>query len=115
METHEEKVDGALVVAPRGRIDTTTSDDLEKRLVRHLDLGERRVVVDMGAIEYISSAGLRVLLLVAKRLRNAGGDLVLCALGPPVRQVFELAGFLPIFRVEASRALALARLASPPR
>ena len=115
MEIQEEQHGGVLVVAPVGRVDTTTSIDLEKRLVRHLDLGERRVVVDMGAIEYISSAGLRVLLLVAKRLRTAGGDLVLCALGPAVRQVFELAGFLPIFRIEATRALALARLASPPR
>ena len=113
MEIHEEKHEGLLVVAPAGRIDTTTSIDLEKRLVRHLDTGERHLVIDLGGIEYISSAGLRVLLLVAKRVRAAGGDLVLCALGPAVRQVFELAGFLSIFRVEPSREQALARLASP--
>ena len=113
MEIQEEKHEGVLVVAPVGRVDTTTSIDLEERLVRHLDTGERHLVIDLGGIEYISSAGLRVLLILAKKLKAAGGDLVLCALGPAVRQVFELAGFLPIFRVEATREQALARLASP--
>ena len=115
MDIHEEKQEGVLVLVPEGRVDSTTSDDLEKRLVGHMDRGERRLVIDMGGIEYISSAGLRVLLLLAKRLRAAGGDLVLCALGPAVRQVFELAGFLPIFRLEATREQALARMASPSR
>ena len=70
-------------------------------------------MIDLAGTQYISSAGLRVLLLLAKKLRAARGDLVLCALGPTVRQVFELAGFLSIFRVEPSRTQALARLASP--
>lgn len=113
MEIHEERNDGVLVVAPTGRVDTTTSDDLERRLLRHVEAGERRLVIDMVGIEYISSAGLRVLLLLAKKLRAAEGELVLCALGPAVRQVFELAGFLPIFRLEASREQALRRLAPP--
>ena len=115
MEIQEEKQGGVLLVVAKGRVDTTTSIDLEERLVRHLDTGERRFVIDMGGVEYISSAGLRVLLLLAKKLRAARGDLVLCALGPTVRQVFELAGFLPIFRLEATRELALARLASTSR
>jgi stage II sporulation protein AA (anti-sigma F factor antagonist) len=113
MEIREERNDGVLVVAATGRIDTTTSDDLERRLLRHVEASERRLVVDMAGVEYISSAGLRVLLLLAKKLRAVEGELVLCALGPAVRQVFELAGFLPIFRVEASRERALARLAPP--
>jgi anti-anti-sigma factor len=66
--------------------------------------------VDFSGVEYISSAGLRVLLVAAKRM--GGGGLVLCALTEPVRQVFDLAGFLPLFAVEASRDGALARLAS---
>ncbi len=73
------------------------------------DGGERRIVLDLGGIEYVSSAGLRVLLLVAKKLRLGDGELGLCALGPAVRQVFELAGFLSIFPIEASRAAAVER------
>lgn len=113
MEILEERSGGVLVVAPQGRLDTTTSPDLEKRLLDHVDGGLRHLVLDLGGIEYISSAGLRVLLLVAKKLRTGGGDVVLCALGPSVRQVFELAGFLSIFRMEASRLAAIERVAAP--
>lgn len=113
MEIVEERNGGVLVVAPRGRLDTTTSPDLEKRLLSHIDTGARQVVLDLEGIEYISSAGLRVLLLVAKKLRGGGGDVVLCGLGPAVRQVFELAGFQSIFPIEASRAAAVERAGGP--
>ena len=113
MEIVEERSGGVLVVAPRGRLDTTTSPDLEKRLQGHVDAGVRQLVLDLSGIEYISSAGLRVLLLVAKKLRAAGGEVVLCALGPAVRQVFELAGFLSIFPIEPSRTAAIERAAVP--
>ena len=113
MEIVEGRSGGVLVVALRGRLDTTTSPDLEKRLLGHVDAGARQVVLDLEGIEYISSAGLRVLLLVAKKLRTGGGDVVLCALGPAVRQVFELAGFLSIFPIEPSRAAAVERAAIP--
>jgi stage II sporulation protein AA (anti-sigma F factor antagonist) len=114
MEIQEGRSGDVLVVAPRGRVDSTTSGDLEARLLDVLGSGQRRLVLDLAGIEYISSAGLRVLLLVAKRLKTAQGDLVLCALTPAVRQVFELAGFLAIFQLEDSREAALARL-GPPR
>jgi stage II sporulation protein AA (anti-sigma F factor antagonist) len=113
MEIQEGRSGDVLVVAPRGRVDSTTSGDLEARLLDVLGSGQRRLVLDLAGIEYISSAGLRVLLLVAKRLKTAQGDLVLCALTPAVRQVFELAGFLSIFQLEDSREAALARLGLP--
>jgi stage II sporulation protein AA (anti-sigma F factor antagonist) len=113
MEIQEGRSGDVLVVTPRGRVDSTTSGDLEQRLLDLLGSGQRRLVLDLAGIEYISSAGLRVLLVVAKRLKTAQGDLVLCALTPAVRQVFELAGFLSIFQLEDSREAALARLAPP--
>jgi len=112
MDIQQERSDAVVVIAPSGRIDSTTSEALEQALTRALDAGERRLVVDFDRVSYISSAGLRVLLVAAKRLRAAHGALVLCALGEPVRQVFELAGFLPLFAVERSRDLALTRCAS---
>jgi anti-anti-sigma factor len=68
--------------------------------------------VDFAGVEYISSAGLRVFLLLAKRMRDLQGRVVLCAMPEPVRQVFRLAGFMPLFLVEPSRDAALARLAT---
>jgi len=113
MEIQEGRSGDVLVVTPRGRVDSTTSGDLEQRLLDLLGSGQRRLVLDLAGIEYISSAGLRVLLVVAKRLKTAQGDLVLCSLTPAVRQVFELAGFLSIFQLEDSREAALDRLAPP--
>ena len=113
MEIREERSGRVLVVAPVGRVDSNSSPQLESRLLAHLAKGEQRIVIDMHGVEYISSAGLRVLLMLGKRLGESG-RLVLCSLGPAVRQVFELAGFVPIFNVETSREVALARAGDGP-
>jgi anti-anti-sigma factor len=103
--------DGVLILAPAGRVDSTTAAALDDALRPASD--ERRLIVDLSGVEYMSSAGLRVLLVVAKRTRASAGQLVLCGLTDPVRQVFELAGFLPLFTVEPSRDRAIARLNTP--
>jgi len=110
MEIGEERTAGALVIVPVGRVDSVSSGELERHVVTRLDAGERRVVIDMAGVEYISSAGLRVLLVAAKRLKPPAGALVLCGLGPGVRTVLELAGFTSLFAVEPARAQALARV-----
>jgi stage II sporulation protein AA (anti-sigma F factor antagonist) len=110
MQIGEERAGSALVLAPAGRLDSVTSNELEKRVSSRLDAGERLLVVDLAGVEYISSAGLRVLLMAAKRLKEPPAALVLCGLGPSVRTVLELAGFLPLFAIEPGREQALARL-----
>jgi anti-anti-sigma factor len=113
MQIGEERVGGVLVVAPGGRVDSVSSSELERLVVARIDGGEKRLVMDLSGVEYISSAGLRVLLMAAKRLKEPAAGLVLCGLGPSVRTVLELAGFLPLFVVEAGREQALARLGDP--
>jgi anti-anti-sigma factor len=110
MRIGEERVGGALLIAPEGRVDSVSSGELERLVVSRIDAGDKRLVLDLSGVEYISSAGLRVLLMAAKRLREPPGALVLCEMGPSVRTVLELAGFLPLFSVEARREQALARL-----
>jgi anti-anti-sigma factor len=110
MQIGEERSAGALVIAPAGRLDSVSSSAFEQHVGSRLDAGERRLVIDLSGVEYISSAGLRVLLLAAKRLKQPPAALVLCGLGPGVRAVLELAGFLPLFTIEPARAQALARL-----
>ena len=104
---------GVAVIAPAGRIDTTTSGALDDAIRRVVDEGARDLLIDLSATEYISSAGLRVFLVLAKRLRDLRGRLVLCGMTDPVRQVFQLAGFMPLFTVEASQSAALARCTEP--
>ena len=114
MEIVEEKQGGVLILAPGGRVDSASSGELEAALLKSLEAGEARLVVDLGAVEYISSAGLRVLLMLVKKLQGSGGRLVLCAIPESVRLVFELAGFLPLFEIEDSREAAVARLEAGP-
>ena len=114
MNIEQNVLDGITILAPAGRIDTTTSGPFEETVRKAVDGGARDVVVDFSRVDYISSAGLRVFLVLAKRMRDLKGRLVLCAMPEPVRQVFHLAGFLPLFNVEPSRDAALARFAAQP-
>lgn len=113
MDIKEERQDGVIVVAPVGRIDSTTSGALDAHLMRLSSGGPLRIVIDFAGVDYISSAGLRVMLALAKRTRDTRGALALAALGDGVRQVFELAGFLPLFSVESTRERAIQSIASP--
>ena len=70
-------------------------------------------MVDFSGVDYISSAGLRVMLVLARRVRDANGQLGLCAMGDAVRQVFQLAGYLPLFTIRDSRAAAVQQIAGP--
>ena len=112
MNIQQNVLEGITVIAPGGRIDTTTSGPLEEAVRKTVDAGARDLVIDFSSVDYISSAGLRVFLLLAKRMRDLKGRLVLCGMPEPVRQVFHLAGFLPLFSVEPSRDTALARFAA---
>ena len=103
-EAHEA---GVVVVSPQGRIDSTTSAVLERHLQGLAAAGRTRVVVDFSGVDYISSAGLRVLLALAKRGRDLKGRVALFGLNDSVRQVFELAGFVALFTITATRAEAV--------
>jgi len=99
----EETVRGVAVMAPKGRIDSVTAKEFETATLAQIDGGAMKMVFDFGELDYISSAGLRVVLLAGKRLRTAGGSLVLCALQPAIRDVFEISGFLGLFDVRDTR------------
>ena len=98
---------GVVVVSPRGRIDSTTSVTLERHLQELAAAGQTRVVVDFTGVDYISSAGLRVMLALAKRGRDQKGRVALFGMNDSVRQVFELAGFVALFTIAPTRAEAL--------
>ncbi|MCK9515528.1 MAG: STAS domain-containing protein [Ottowia sp.] len=99
----------ATIVPLQGQINSTNANGLEAEVLTLLDGGVKNLVLDFSALDYISSAGLRMVLVVAKRLKQEGGQLVLCAMQPHVREVFDISGFLAILNVEATRADALAR------
>ena len=98
---------GVIVVSPRGRIDSTTSALLDRHLQGLAAAGQTRVVVDFTGVDYISSAGLRVLLALAKRGRDQKGRVALFGMNDSVRQVFDLAGFVALFTITPTRAEAV--------
>ncbi len=91
----------ALVISLQGKLDSITSPVLEKDLMELMAGGERFLVLDLGDLDYISSAGLRTILAVTKRLKEKQGRLILASLKSMVREVFEISGFssiIPIFK-----------------
>jgi anti-anti-sigma factor len=99
MEIKEEKLGEVKIVALHGSLDAATSGGAEKRLQSILAQGEQRLVVDMTGLTYISSMGLRVLIIVAKDLQQSGGRLALAGLSPHIHEVFRIAGFTRIFSI----------------
>jgi anti-anti-sigma factor len=100
---------GPTVLAPSGRLDANTSPAFEREMLAELNRSPRGLVMDFSALGYVSSAGLRVVLLAAKKVKAAGGAFVLCGLAPAIAEVFKVSGFLSILTVEPDRAAALAR------
>ena len=114
MRLDEARFADVVVLGPIGRVDHVTAEELKTALAPHLARcgpGHDHVVLDFAGVDYISSAGLRVMLVLARRLRDANGQLGLCAMGDAVRQVFQLAGFLPLFVVGDSRAAVVQQIA----
>ena len=80
------------IVHISGRIDAATSDTLEDTIMDILDTGENRIILNLSDTNYISSAGLRVLVVVSKQLQEAG-QFCLCSLNDNVREIIEMSGF----------------------
>ncbi|MFA7430324.1 MAG: STAS domain-containing protein [Rhodospirillaceae bacterium] len=109
MSITAERDGNTLILELQGRLDSTSSAAVEADILGQLDGGAAHVVLDFARLDYISSAGLRVILVTAKRVKQAGGIMVLCALQPHIREVFEISGFLSILTVTDDRAAAMAK------
>lgn len=99
MEISNEKIKGLQVVKIGGRIDSSTAVEFEKKMIEIIDSGNNTLVVDFTKIVFISSAGLRVLLLAAKKVKPYGGKIILCGLSKEVREVFDISGFTAMFAI----------------
>lgn len=99
MKITERVEHGINVFVLEGRIDTQAAADMDQVLQAAVSEGKRKMVVDMSEVEYISSAGLRVLAAVLVKNREEGGDLKLAALNPRVMRVFRIIGFDMFFSI----------------
>ncbi len=87
----------------RGRLDALTSAEIQKVFDQLIQAGARTILVDFGEVNYISSAGLRLLLFVQKQLRTVGGELLLFGLASQSLEVFRISGFGKLFHIASTR------------
>ncbi len=99
MNISERNEKGVSVFTLSGRIDTQGSVDLDAALQAAVAEGKHKMALDMAAVAYISSAGLRTLADILTKNREAGGDLKLVALNPKVLRVFRIIGFDKFFSI----------------
>lgn len=111
MEIVEEKREAHYVFKLNGRLDSNTSPEFEDKIFKAIDSGNVRLIVDCGQLDYITSAGLRVLNKSAKRLKREEGKIVLCDMEDYVREVFEIAGFDTFLPIVSTLADAQSRIA----
>lgn len=110
MEITKRKKENAMVVSVKGRMDAVSSSEFEKEMAELMTEGENHFVIDFGELDYISSAGIRSILLTVKKLKAKEGDLFLCALKDLVKEVFEISGFNAIIPIYESVESALAQI-----
>ena len=99
MEIIEKKQDDIQIFKINGRLDSNTSPELEDKIFGAIKNESLNIIIDFEDLDYISSAGLRIILKASKTLKRSEGSIVLCSMQDYVKEVFEIAGFdvfLPI-------------------
>jgi anti-anti-sigma factor len=113
LELKQVRIADVVVVAVSGRVDHANADEFRAQLWPHLatcSVGGDRLVLDLAGLEYISSAGLRVLMLASRDVKAREGTLTVCGLQAIVREIFEISRFNVVFHVLPDRNAALAEL-----
>ncbi len=95
------------ILSFQGNLDTNTAPDAESEINGLIDGGAQKLLVNFEKLDYISSAGLRILLATAKKLKASSGDLKICCLNQTVQEVFDISGFSTILSVASSEEEAL--------
>ncbi len=111
MQVTPERSDGILVLSTEGRIDGSNAHRFHDQINKAITSEDKNIVLDLEGLEYISSAGLRIVLLVAKEIRRAESNFALCSMSETVEQVFQLSGFGQIMDIHDSREAAIASFA----
>ena len=99
MELSHDRTGDTLVVSTSGRVDGSNASDFLESLQGLFDPGDQKIILDLGGLDYISSAGLRVLLMAAQSLDKQSKSFSICALTEAVGDVFRISGFDQIINV----------------
>ena len=105
--TKGEQVNEAFIISVKGKLDTASAPEFEKQLSSWIDDGDNKFVLDFNELTYISSGGLRSILVIAKKLKGTSGQLCLFGLKPTIKKVFDISGFSALVPIRDSKEDAL--------
>jgi anti-anti-sigma factor len=98
------------IVALKGRVDSASAGEVMVRLSNLISAGEKAILIDLGGLLYLTSAGFRVLLVATDEAERSAARLALCNVVGQVRELFEMGGLLDAFTIHGSREEAVGRL-----
>ena len=101
------------IVTLSGRIDSANANNVMAELTGLISSGEKSILVDLGAVSYLTSAAFRALLVATDRAVHHAANFALCNLAGHVRELFEMGGLLEVFAIHNSREEALSKLGGP--
>lgn len=107
VQLEEERKGDIVVLRIKGRLDAVSTPDAEKRVLEYIKKGDIKLLMDFSGVDYISSAGMRLLLATTKQLKFLSGHLVVCSMTTNVMDVFKLSGFDHILDLTVSEEEAL--------
>ncbi len=90
-----------------GRVDTTNAGELERAMSEIIEGGSNKIILDCSGLNYISSSGLSVFLLIQKKMTPLKGQFRLCSLQPGIREIFDISGFSSTFSLFSDKESAM--------
>ena len=111
MKIETRKVDDVLVIDMSGRLDSRSSGEAGDRIVHIVQGDDRQILLNLQNVDYVSSAGLRIILLGSKLLQGNQGELKICCTEEGVKRVLEMSGFDSLIRMYDTEAEALSEFA----
>jgi anti-sigma B factor antagonist len=110
MKIFQENNEGIEIFSVKGSLDSNTSPEFEQKIYEALEKGQRKLILNLENLDYISSAGIRVMLKTTKDLKRMDGNIVLCSLQDYVKEVFEIAGFDGYLNIENNLKAAMVQI-----
>ncbi len=110
MEIRQSQIQSTVILSLVGRLDGLTSPDLDMQIKQLITQNKHEFILDFAQLDYVSSAGLRVLLMLQKQLKVLGGKSILVNLKPDIKHIFDISGFSVIFNFSSSIEDAIASI-----
>ena len=110
MEILDERIGDTFVVTAKGRLDSGASAVFAEKVGALITSANPKLLIDFAEVDFVTSAGLRAVLVLVKKVKAAGGSFALCAVQEPVREVLHITGFTDMLRIHTARAEAIAAM-----